>query len=366
MTSPQPPNLVIETGGRRYPVAPAEAPVTIGREFPAQVLLDDQRISRLHLRVEVAAGHWVGVDLSRNGVYLAGTRQASFPLTDGLTAHLGNPEGIPVVFHLAPAATAATAAGDGDGEDEDVEDTDADVAALADPDIARAGAAVAARRAELDLSRRLLARDGVINAGTLNSLEKGKHWPKASTLRKLEEVLGWEPGAITRLRLGEKSPAAAEAADATVAFTGAVAAGHMAEASTLALEAIRGRVALLPDPADPAFAGAAGAILDELRRLERLTGRVARDAVGAPQIAVTLATIRAAYRDLMLTAAASPHATLGQRLFAARHRGGLSEAEAATAAGITAETIANAEAGQPISAADVAAIETLLAALGGA
>lgn len=51
--------------------------VTIGREFPAQVLVDDPRVSRTHLRVENVAGHWVGVDVSRNGVYLAGARQGS-------------------------------------------------------------------------------------------------------------------------------------------------------------------------------------------------------------------------------------------------------------------------------------------------
>ena len=104
-----PPQLEITVDGRTYPVIPAEAPITLGREFPSQILLADQRISRVHLRVEVAAGHWVGVDLSRNGVFLAGTRQASFPLADGLTVRLGNPDGIPVTFGLraAPASTAA-------------------------------------------------------------------------------------------------------------------------------------------------------------------------------------------------------------------------------------------------------------------
>lgn len=41
------------------------------------MLVDDPRVSRTHLRVETAAGHWVGVDVSRNGVYLAGARQGS-------------------------------------------------------------------------------------------------------------------------------------------------------------------------------------------------------------------------------------------------------------------------------------------------
>jgi transcriptional regulator with XRE-family HTH domain len=207
-----------------------------------------------------------------------------------------------------------------------------------------------------------LARDGIINAGTLTSLEKGMHWPKASTLRKLEEVLAWTPGTISALRHGEDS-AAGDPADATVALTGTIAAAHMTEASNLALEAMRGRIALLPDPADPAFAGTVGDILEELRRLEALTNRVARNAGGVPAVAVALGAIRSTYRDLVLTAARSPHATLGQRLFAARYRSGLSEDEAANAAGITREAITNAEAEQPISSPDATTIETLLVAL---
>lgn len=358
MPGPQPPNLVIETAGRSYTVTAADAPITIGREFPAQVLLDDPRVSRTHLRVELAAGHWVGVDLSRNGVYLGGARQASIPLTGPVTVHLGNPEGIPV--SITPLLDGAAA--DGDDGDEAAGESAGE---RADPDIARAGAAVAARRAELDLSRRLLARDGVINAGTLTSLETGRHWPKASTLRKLEEVLGWAPGTISRIRHGDSAAATGgDPAETTVALTGAIAAGHMAEASTMALDALRGRIALLPPVADPGYPDASGAILDELRRLERLTGRIARDAAGVAALTIALGAIRSTHRDLMLAAAASPRASLGQRLFAARHRSSLSEADAASAAGLPVEAIAGAEAGQPISAGDVAAIETLLAALG--
>ena len=205
----------------------------------------------------------------------------------------------------------------------------------------------------------MLARDGVINAGTLTSLEKGRHWPKASTLRKLEEVLGWEPGVIARLRYGQVGDPAA----ATVQLTSTIAASHMAQASALALEAIRGRIALLPDPDQPGFAETAAAILDELHRLERLTGQAMRTGGGA-EITLALAGVRTAHRDLMLKAAQSPHATLGQRLFAARDRVRLTEAEAAAAAGVSPEVIATAEAGQPLTAAEVTAIEGLLTALG--
>lgn len=163
---------------------------------------------------------------------------------------------------------------------------------------------------------------------------------------------------ISRIRDGGQP--AADPAEVTVALTGSIAAGHMAEASTLALEAIPGRIALLPDPADPGFADSVGGILDELRRLDRLTSRVARDAAGVAAVTIALGAIRSTYRDLMLTAAAS----LGQRLYAARHRVGLSADEAANAAGIITESVTNAEAEQSISATDMTAIETLLAALG--
>ena len=350
------PPLTVTVGGRSYHVTTTDAPITIGREFPAQILVDDPRISRTHMRVDVVAENWVAVDLSRNGVYLAGVRRASFPVTHPMTVHLGNPDGVPLAFALDVAGAA------GLDHDDDSDDS-GDVAVLAaEPDIARVGAAVAARRAELNLSRRLLARDGIINAGTLNSLEKGKHWPKVSTLRKLEEVLGWTPGTISSLRHGDQ-PTDGDPGEGTVALTGTIAAAHMAEASSLALEAMRGRIALLPDPADPAFAETVGEILGELRRLEGLASRVARNASGVPSVAIALGAIRSTYRDLVLSAAQSPHATLGQRLYAARHRGGLNEEEAANAAGITTKAIADAEAGQPISAPEVTAIETLLAAI---
>lgn len=64
-------------------------------------------------------------------------------------------------------------------------------------------------------------------------------------------------------------------------------------------------------------------------------------------------------RDLMMTAARS---TLGQRLFAARHRGGLSDQEAA--AGLPVDAVTAAEAGEPLTAEQVSAIEGLLAAMG--
>ena len=80
------------------------------------------------------------------------------------------------------------------GRDTQLVDVDSDDAADSsavevDPGMARAGAAAAARRRELDISQRSLAADGIINAGALISFEKGRSWPRERTRAKLEEVL---------------------------------------------------------------------------------------------------------------------------------------------------------------------------------
>ena len=64
-----PPTLTMRVGDRSYTVEPPDAPITIGREFPAQVQINDPRISRTHLRLEVHAGRWVAFDHSTNGGY---------------------------------------------------------------------------------------------------------------------------------------------------------------------------------------------------------------------------------------------------------------------------------------------------------
>src|SRR5829696_8600960 len=73
---------------------------------------------------------------------------------------------------------------------------------VVDPGQARAGAAAAARRRELDISQRSLAADGIINAGALIAFEKGRSWPRDRTRAKLEEVLQWPAGTIERIRDG--------------------------------------------------------------------------------------------------------------------------------------------------------------------
>jgi hypothetical protein len=65
----------------------------------------------------------------------------------------------------------------------------------------------------------------------------------------------------------------------------------------------------------------------------------------------------------MLRAARSPHATLGQQLFAARHRAELTAEEAANAAGLPIDAVTAVEADKPVSAEATAAVRALVATL---
>ena len=78
---------------------------------------------------------------------------------------------------------------------------------------------------------------------------------------------------------------------------------------------------------------------------------------------LALSSVRRAYNDLMLRAARSPSATLGQRLYGARHRAELSIDEAANAAGVPTSVVQDAESERPVPPGAVAAIETLIAQL---
>ena len=68
--------------------------------------------------------------------------------------------------------------------------------------VARAGAAFAARREELGISQRQLAAMKIIGAPNLIAFEKGRSWPREKTLAKLEQVVGWPPGTLAKVRAG--------------------------------------------------------------------------------------------------------------------------------------------------------------------
>lgn len=228
-----------------------------------------------------------------------------------------------------------------------------------DPGMVRAGAAAAARRRELDISQRSLAADGIINAGALIAFEKGRSWPRERTRAKLEEVLRWPPGTITRLRKGE-SLRPREPVAAPPAATGGDEVSLIAQAVITAISTFNSTVAALPPTDDPAFTPRVTAILSDLRQLEAVAARAARIGRVTPALIKALGTVRSLYDDLMVRAATAPHATLGQRLYAARRGANLTVLETAQAAGVSEETIRQAEAEGPIAVADVGAIEDLV------
>lgn len=226
-----------------------------------------------------------------------------------------------------------------------------------DPGMARAGAAAAARRRELNISQRSLAAGGIINAGALIAFEKGRSWPRERTRAKLEEVLRWPPGTIARLRRGEPDhrPATTPASDEVPLI---------AEAVITAARTFDSAIAALPETEDPEFAPKAAQILADLRQLEAVAARAARISRVTPPLIKALSAVRSRYDDLMLRAAHSPGATLGQRLYAARRRANLTISETAEAAGVSDEDIVHVEAGEQVSSAAAQAMAALIDELG--
>lgn len=228
-----------------------------------------------------------------------------------------------------------------------------------DPGMVRAGTAAAARRRELDISQRSLAADGIINAGALIAFEKGRSWPRERTRAKLEEVLRWPPGTIIRLRKGEPVRHS-ESVVATPTVPGDEV-SLIAQAVVTAVNTFGSTVASLPPVHDPAFTPRVTAILGDLRQLEAVAARAVRIGRVTPPLIKALSTVRSLYDDLMVRAAGAPHATLGQRLYAARRGANLTVLETAQAAGVSERAIQQAEADEPVSGADVEAIEELVA-----
>jgi len=351
--------LTIDVATATYTVLADDGPVIVGRRFPAQVRIDDDRVSRTHLLVEAGEHGWTGTDQSRNGVFVGGQPRPRFAITDGLTVRLGHPDGVPVTFGFTDDP-------DFEDEAEDAESrswTDGDDV---DPVLLRVGEAVAARRRELDLAQRTLARDKVINAGTLIDFEKGRRWPRERTRARLEHALGWPAGAIARLRSGV-APSSGDDVERTevLGSSTTVSAEYMAQAVELALDTIKQTVGELPAPSAPDFSARAAAALRDLRRLEVMATNASRSAAGASQVVMTLSGIRQTYRELMLRAARSPNATLGQALYAARQRAELTVEEAAGAAGVTPAAVVAAEGDDPLTKDDRRAVEDLLRALTG-
>jgi transcriptional regulator with XRE-family HTH domain len=229
-----------------------------------------------------------------------------------------------------------------------------------DPGIARAGAAVAARRREMDIKQRNLAKYKIINAGALIAFEKGRSWPRERTRAKLEEILQWPAGTIASIRYGGPVPGGAPEPP-----TDDGAASLIVGAVEVTMKTLEAAIASLPPDDDAEFAARATVILSDLRRLEIVVARAAQRSRGTPDVVLALREVRARYDDLMFRAAAAPGATVGQRLYVARRRANLSASETANAAGVPAELVVAVEAGEPAGGADTAKLNELITSLDG-
>jgi hypothetical protein len=343
-----------------HTVRPDDGPVTIGRIPPARILVNDPRISSRHARIDALSGHWVLTDLgSTNGTYVDGHRIGVTAITDGMTVHLGNADGIPVSF----TSIADPLADDADQGD-DLEDDPVDAV---DERLLRAGQAVAERRRELGLSQRDLLALGVAKSqGTLVNFENGRTWPRRSSRARLEEVLKWPPGTIAAIVAGGSGalPVGGEPVDDnTEVLSNTVEMQLVVDAAEIGLHGINARILTLPGLHDPGYADQVGELLSELRRLESMISRAILAATAGADLAVLLSEVRRAHTDLMGRAAKAPGAPLGPRLYTARHRSELRVDEIAAAAGVDARTVTAAEADQAIDAAAAAALESVIATL---
>jgi len=226
-----------------------------------------------------------------------------------------------------------------------------------DPGMVRAGKAAAARRRELNISQRRLAAEGIINAGALIAFEKGRSWPRERTRAKLEEVLRWPPGTIARLRAGE-TPAPTPRDEAPAPSEGQ--AELVAQAVITAVDTMGPAIESLPATDDPGFIERVLKLLAHLRQLESVIARAARVGNVSTDVIKALSAVRRNYDELMTRAAASPNATLGHRLYAARKRANLQISETAHAAGVSDDDIARVEAEEPVPVEVAAAVETLI------
>lgn len=371
------PALAIEVAGKTFIAEPGQGAVLVGRALPAQIRIATHAISRTHLRIEPVGDRWVVSDAgTRNGTFLDGQRidtlPLPLPLTEAITLRMGAADGIAVSIRVSTAGTdaptgavdtlAAAAGEDVLDQQEDPGDSGGADTPTGDVDlsVARAGAAVAARREELGLSQRKLADEHIVSQSVLVKFERGEHWPRQSTLTKIEGYLDWSPGTIARIRAGAPAPDA----ESTDVLSPTVQVAVLIDASEIALRLLLARAAALPSTSAPNFAAEIAPLLAELRRLERTISSAAATSTGRPEVARLLSQVRLSVEDLADIASRAPGATLGQRLTAVRTRSRLSIVEVAAAAGTDTDTVAAAEAERPLNAQARVALEQFIAVVG--
>jgi ribosome-binding protein aMBF1 (putative translation factor) len=220
-----------------------------------------------------------------------------------------------------------------------------------DPGAVRAGAAFAARRQEIGISQRELAKRKVIGAPNLIAFEKGRAWPREKTRARMEQAVQWPPGELARLHAGKKAsestPSGSTVTETSRAQTDAT--GVVTAAVAVALAQVMATADSLPAANDPTFGERVRSVLADLCTLDTIVTRAVRSTQGSPDVLKSLKTVRDRYRELMTLAASAPAATLGQRLYTARTAAALSAAEAADAINVPPDVVAAAESEQSVS-----------------
>jgi ribosome-binding protein aMBF1 (putative translation factor) len=231
----------------------------------------------------------------------------------------------------------------------------------------RAGAAFAARRQEIGISQRELAKRKVIGAPNLIAFEKGRAWPREKTRARMEQAVQWPPGELARLHAGktasESTLSGSSVTEPSRAQTDA--AGVVTAAVTVALAQVMATADSLPAGSDPTFGERVRRVLVDLRTLETILTRAVRSTQGAAEVIRSLKTVRDRYSDLMTLAASTPAATLGQRLYTARTAAALSAAEAADAINVPLDVVAAAESEQDVSGENRQRITAFIAEMSG-
>lgn len=94
--------ITVRSGGVRRTYPPGRD-IVIGRDIRADVRIPHPAIARAHVLLRCEDTRWTAVDNDGvNGMFVGGQRVQSSPVSDGMTLHLGNPDGPLVTLELGP------------------------------------------------------------------------------------------------------------------------------------------------------------------------------------------------------------------------------------------------------------------------
>jgi ABC transport system ATP-binding/permease protein len=111
------PPLTVFVGSAMY-TFPINRDVVVGRDRECDICFHDINpedltlISRVHAILRFDGDHWVVVDKSQNGVFVAGSHANVIPIRDRLSVALGSPRGPALTFRVATPATPSPTRGD--------------------------------------------------------------------------------------------------------------------------------------------------------------------------------------------------------------------------------------------------------------